>query len=461
MVEDPLGAVFCLRKQVLRRMHSDSLEPHADLLQLADLSQETLLHTVRQRFGDNKIYSSVGAPILVAVNPYCQLGLYTPEIQRFYRNLRKEEMDGAEPHVFKTAEICFRNVVEGHSQNIIITGESGAGKTESTKLMLAYLAGRVKAEESVSESTWPESGGEILQKKIPDNENITNSESQHINKSSLLQERILKANPVLEAFGNAQTVQNDNSSRFGKFIEISFGRSDNFGGICKTGKIKILSARINNYLLENSRVTVQSAGERNYHIFYCLLARACSDSEFASKFEVPELPVRCVNFRDAESNEENNLDEKSSSAWVSFRLKQAQELDLNFKELGFFDNQISNIYQAISGLMHLSNLEISEISGKALIDDLESHLSTTARLWGVERTKLERLVVCKSFKDPSTKRYVDVPLDAERARVNLETLMKVVYDALFDWLVGKVNDAISGGESMEVGACKVDFFLFN
>lgn len=160
--------------------------------------------------------------MLVAINPYEKLNIYTRHQLQIYRNRRLGE---APPHIFAIGDSAFQRIKDiGRDQCIVISGESGAGKTESTKLLLQYLA-------SVS------------------------------GKNSWIEQQIIESNPIMEAFGNAKTIRNENSSRFGKYIDIQFNRE---GAITR--------AKIEQYLLEKSRIVSQNSNERNYHIFYSMLA---------------------------------------------------------------------------------------------------------------------------------------------------------------------------------------------
>ena len=209
-----------------------------DNCSLMYLNEATLLNNVRLRYSKDKIYTYV-ANILIAVNPYFDLpALYSGDTIKSYLG---RSLGTRPPHVFAIADKAFRDMkVLRTSQSIIVSGESGAGKTESTKYILKYLC------DNYGQS----------------------SQSQ-----GSLEEKILQANPILEAFGNAKTTRNNNSSRFGKFIEIHFD-----------GSCSVVGGYISHYLLERARVVSQSKAERNYHIFYQLCAGA--DAELAQRLHL-------------------------------------------------------------------------------------------------------------------------------------------------------------------------------
>ena len=208
-----------------------------DMAEMGELNEATVLHNLRRRYSTSLIHTYSGL-FLVIVNPYRDFPVYSPALVDWYRAGRGR-MDRP-PHVFAVADAAYRAMLsEKQNQSILITGESGAGKTENTKRVIQYLA------------------------------SATGTNSQE----DSLEQQIILTNPILEAFGNAQTVRNNNSSRFGKFIRIEF---DGAGAIC--------GASIERYLLEKSRVTHRSGEERSFHVFYQLLA--CDDEELLIKLHL-------------------------------------------------------------------------------------------------------------------------------------------------------------------------------
>ena len=207
-----------------------------NMSELTYLNEPSVLNNLENRYNHDLIYTYSGL-FLVAINPYCQLDIYSSEYINLYHGLKKDRDntlnnhdDSVKPHIFAIAETAYQNLLtQKVNQTILVTGESGAGKTENTKKILQYLAA----------ITWHN-------QSLPSEQSFEN--------------RILQSNPILESFGNAQTIRNNNSSRFGKFIKIQF---DSFG--------KINGANIEWYLLEKSRIIQQHSQERNYHVFYQFL----------------------------------------------------------------------------------------------------------------------------------------------------------------------------------------------
>lgn len=430
LVKDTQNQEFSIKPSEVLRIRSNIHCLSGDLLDLEDLNQQTLLFNIRQRFHSQKIYSSIGTPILVAVNPYQQLPIYTPFVKLKFCGLAQEELIRSDPHIFKTAELSYRKLVEsGQSQNIIITGESGAGKTESTKFILDYLASREKRTLSHTLS------GEDLDK----------SNSQ----MDTLEKRILLANPVLEAFGNAKTLRNDNSSRFGKYIEIFFSHfsEDSLKQSLLSKKMKIEGARINNYLLENSRIDGQGGNEQNYHVFYILLAKAGRDENFAREFHL-----------DTQTGYQNvNVaDEMRSSGFWETKAAEFEDLMGNFHALQFAKNEVDQVFRIVAGIMNLSNISILEAGhNKCQIDENDRFFDACLELLGISRETLSGLICCKSIKDPMTKQILHIPVAIQKARTNRNTLSKMIYNQLFDWLIFKVNRSISGNKMVST---EVSFF---
>lgn len=295
-----------------------------DMTKLAYLHEPGVLHNLKTRYMMNEIYTYTGN-ILIAINPFQSLShLYDTNVMQRYKGAMTGDLT---PHVFAIAEAAYREMInEEKSNSILVSGESGAGKTETTKMLMQYLAFL---------------GGH------------TASEGRTVEK------QVLESNPVLEAFGNAKTVRNDNSSRFGKFVEIQF---DRYG--------RISGAAIRTYLLEKSRVCQISDPERNYHCFYLLCA---SPPEEKEKFKLGD--PKSFHYLN-QSNCYELVGVNAAQEYLS--TKRAMDI------VGISQDEQEAIFRVVAGILHLGNIKFSksEETDSAVLEDEESkfHLQTTAEL---------------------------------------------------------------------------------
>ncbi|XP_035997446.1 unconventional myosin-VIIb [Fundulus heteroclitus] len=363
----------------IRPMHPTSVKGVDDMIMLGDLNEAGLLRNLLVRHKEGIIYTYTGS-ILVAVNPYQLLPIYTTEQVHMYTDRRLGELP---PHVFAIADTCFFNMRRNKkSQCCVISGESGAGKTESTKLMLQFLA-------AVS--------------------------GQH----SWIEQQILEANPILEAFGNAKTVRNDNSSRFGKYIDVNF---------TKGGAIE--GARVEQYLLEKSRVCRQAPEERNYHIFYYMLMGMSQDQKkilsLGTAAEYKYLTMgNCTSCEGRDDVKE----------YAHFRSA--------LKILMFTETDSWEISKLLAAILHLGNVEFES----TIVSNLEgcdvaksAHFSMASQLLEVDPKALEK---CLTQRSVTTARdTVNKPLNAGQALDGRDAFVKAIYGRLFIWVVDKINAAV-------------------
>merc|ERR1719191_112008 len=241
-------------KDDMQKMNPPKYDKQEDMADLTCLNEASVLHNIKERYYSGLIYTYSGL-FCVVVNPYKRLPIYTEKIIEIYKGKKRHEVP---PHVFAITDIAYRSMLQDREdQSILCTGESGAGKTENTKKVIQYLA-HVAASKPMSTSHAP----------------TTNNQGPSFGE---LEQQLLKANPILEAFGNAKTVKNDNSSRFGKFIRINFDASGYIAG-----------ANIETYLLEKARVIRQAEDERTFHIFYQLLSGASAEDRKKYILEDPK-----------------------------------------------------------------------------------------------------------------------------------------------------------------------------
>ncbi|KAF1898314.1 hypothetical protein Lal_00033081 [Lupinus albus] len=372
-----------------RVYHKDTEAPPSgvdDMIKLAYLHEPGVLDNLRSRYDINEIYTYTGN-ILIAVNPFIKLPhLYDSHMMAQYKGATFGELS---PHPFAVADAAYRLMInDGISQSILVSGESGAGKTESTKLLMRYLAYM---------------GGR----------SATASEGRTV------EQKVLESNPVLEAFGNAKTVRNNNSSRFGKFVEIQFDKRGRISG-----------AAIRTYLLERSRVCQVSDPERNYHCFYMLCA---APSEDIKKYKLGN-PRTFHYLNQSNCYELEGLDEsKEYSATRS-------AMDV----VGISSEEQDAIFRVVAAILHLGNIEFvkGEEMDSSMPKDEKSlfHLQTAAELFMCDAKALEDSL-CKRVivtRDETITKW----LDPETAAVSRDALAKIVYTRLFDWLVDKINNSI-------------------
>jgi myosin-5 len=407
-VEDGLGRR--MRAKASAALLRDAVTQE-DMVKLNHLHEPGVLDNLRRRYAMDDIYTYTGS-ILIAVNPFKEVGhLYDERVMGMYRGSRFGDLS---PHVYATADSAYEAMKrEGESQSILVSGESGAGKTETAKLLMRYIA-RASASEGGAKDA-REAGEET-------------------------QDKILESNPLLEAFGNAKTVRNDNSSRFGKYVEMQFNAAHQISG-----------AAIRTYLLERSRVVKLTEGERNFHIFYQLCAGA--DEESRSEWRLKD--AKYFNYLNQSSCFElNGVD----NAKEYERTVQAMDV------IGIDATERRNILSVLAGILHLGNVKFidaadSDDDGCVLDgDNAKNALLDCAAVLKVDAGNLEQSL--RSRRIVLADEVIHKSLSAATASHSRDALAKSLYSKLFDLLVDRVNASIGQDESCKSCIGVLDIYGF-
>ena len=367
----------------LTSCHAASLASSAavdNLTDLEELSEGSILHTLRSRYANNTIYTAIST-ILLSINPYKTLPIYGPSAIRQYRTAHSAHQTPS-PHVYSLAHTAYTQLLTTQQpQSIIIAGESGAGKTESTKLVLQYMAELSGAGDDI-------------------------------------EQQLLECNPIVEAFGNAKTIKNNNSSRFGKWIEVWFN-----------DKYKICGSRISQYLLERSRVVAQSDGESNFHIFYALIHGCTADER--QKYHLDGGPAQFTILRPVTNQEE-----------ISFN-----DVRKAMKTLHFDDSQSDCIFRVLAAILHLGNLQFTATTTpkEPVTIANKPTLAIIAQLLSMDNAKL-----CKSLL---TRRLlvggevITQFHSVEQCVEMCQSMCKTWYDSLFCYMIEHINTTLSNGHT--------------
>jgi len=413
-------------KDVLDRNIYDK-EP-CDLVQLVHLHDPAILRALFLRFRAKSIYTWCG-PILLALNPFEKLPLYNHEMLQSYKS------ENSEPHVYAVASNAYKLMRDSSGadfsncdQSILISGESGAGKTESTKIVMQYLA---TVAGSVSDSTLHVSdylGGAPTS-------NIE-EESEHYS----IEQRVLESNPILESFGNARTVRNDNSSRFGKFIQMHFDEKGN-----------LIGASISTYLLEKVRIIHQHGEERGYHVFFQMIYGGSKEEKQSWFIDESTQPLDfyflangCVDRRDGV------LDAGQLAV-----TKRAMRI------MGIEDSD--SVFSIIAAVLHLGNLKfvtLADDQSQVDLENIESCKSIKAleSLLGISQDDIIH-ALCNRKVNAGGEEFV-VQLSAEDAADTRDALAKSLYSRAFDWLVRRINECINQTAKAKRFIAVLDIFGF-
>lgn len=372
----------------------------SDMTLLSKVDNQAINENLEKRFFSGDIYTYIGH-VLISVNPFQDLGLYTDEILRSYMGKNRLEMA---PHVFAIAESAYYNMNSyKENQCVIISGESGAGKTEAAKKIMAYIA--------------TVSGG-------------NSAAIQHV------KDMVLATNPLLESFGCAKTLRNNNSSRHGKYLEIQFNTSGEPTG-----------AHITNYLLEKNRVISQIKNERNFHIFYQFCRGATQEYKDLFGISGPESYWY--------TSQSGNLDVDGMDDVLEYR-STLQAMDV----IGLSPEEKHGIHRVLATILWLGNTQFTEgdndqsfVSDPNVTDFVSYLLETDSNV--LEKTLVTRVMETKRGGRRGS--IYDVPLNPDQAAAVRDGLAKALYDRLFDWIVDRINLALKqkGASDFVIGVLDI------
>ncbi|KAF8362008.1 myo-1 [Pristionchus pacificus] len=373
-----------VKKDLLQEMNPPKFEKTEDMSNLSFLNDASVLHNLRARYASMLIYTYSGL-FCVVINPYKRLPIYTDSVARMFMGKRRTEMP---PHLFAVSDEAYRNMLLDHeNQSMLITGESGAGKTENTKKVIAYFAAVGASQQSAKAE------GE---------------------KTVTLEDQIVQTNPVLEAFGNAKTVRNNNSSRFGKFIRIHFSKQG-----------RLASCDIEHYLLEKSRVIRQAPGERCYHIFYQIFCDAIPGIKEKLLLNKPLSDYWFVAQAELEIDGIDDVEE-------------CKLTDEAFDILNFSADEKMDCYRIMAAHMHMGNMKFKQRPREEQAEpDGTDDAERACKMYGIDVDAFLKALVSPRVKVGTE--WVSKGQNVEQVNWAVGAMAKGLYARVFDWLVKKCN----------------------
>ena len=378
-------------------MNPPMFEAAEDLTNLSHLNEPAILQAIRLRYAQKEIYTYSGI-VLIATNPFARVdSLYVPQMVQVYTG---KQRNSQAPHLFAIAEEAYTDMLRDvRNQTVVVSGESGAGKTVSAKYIMRYFATRNTPGQASKGSTG------------------------RADTISATEEQILATNPVMEAFGNAKTTRNDNSSRFGKYIEIMFDKETD-----------IVGARIRTYLLERSRLVFQPLKERNYHIFYQLVAGASEQQ----RQELGLLPVE--QFEYLNQGADPVIDGVDDAAEFTLTKKA-------FTTINVSDETQKDIFRILGALLHLGNVKITATRTESTLSASEPSLEKACRILGLNASDFAKWIIKKQLVTRGEK--IMSNLTQQQATVVRDSVAKFIYSSLFDWLVEIINRGLATDQVLQ------------
>ncbi|XP_047426901.1 myosin-16-like [Mugil cephalus] len=384
VVKTTKNTTVTVKKDDVQQMNPPKFYQASDMANLTFLNEASVLENLRSRYVSMRIYTYSGL-FCVTINPYKWLPIYGPKVAQMYKGKKRNEVP---PHLFSISDNAYHDMLMEHeNQSMLITGESGAGKTENTKKVIQYFA------------------------------NVGASGSKASDSKGSLEDQIIQANPVLEAFGNAKTIRNNNSSRFGKFIRIHFGPT-----------AKLAGADIETYLLEKSRVISQQAAERGYHIFYQLLSGR--KPELMEALLLSPDPKQYVWVCQGVTNVENMDDGE-----------ELQLTDEAFDVLGFTPEEKMSVYKLTGGIMHFGNMKFKQKPREEQADvDTTEVADKVAHLMAINSGELQKGITRPRVKVGNE--FVTKGQNQDQCVFSIGALAKAIYDRMFKWMVTRINKTL-------------------
>jgi len=441
------GEKMTIKTEEGKLLMGNSFEkPPDDLITMTHLHEPAVVYSLEKRFNEDVIYTATG-PMLIAINPFKIIGTMYDEdkMKTYWRIGEGIDMQKLEPHIFGFADAAFRQMTSGIlekkggddlakiNQAILVSGESGAGKTVTVKFIMKYLASLSSRKQEYTKKRRAASPGRGQKVMMQSRAGMARGKSWMA--GAQVEEKILQSGELLESFGNARTLRNDNSSRFGKFIELQFK---------DTGSL--IGARVDTYLLEKVRLVIQMPGERNYHIFYQLLDGATDEER--EKYILGKLgpkDFKLTNQSGTYGRRDGVPDEETF-----------EELIVAMGTMGFDDGVQDSIFRVVAGFLHASNLLFEEVTDdSSKLAESNPHLEPVLSLLGIRKEAFEE-ALCQ-FEIEAGGKTFNKTVNVEGAEKGLSALISNTFGAMFNYIVDRINSTVDCNVKGEGSSKKAGF----